>query len=113
MQALKFEFLKFRILEILDFHPCTDSIALFQLLNDLRQLKNEPVRMDTLDQLTAPKDGKVEAERKKKEVAAKRRAKIMAKMSAMQKNFIKENSELFENTSTELFPRVGSDMDLR
>ena len=85
----------------------------FQLLNDLRQLKNEPVRMDTLDQLTAPKDEKKEAERKKKEVAAKRRAKIMAKMSAMQKNFIKENAELFENTSTELFPRVGSDMDLR
>ena len=69
--------------------------------------------MDTLDQLTAPKDEKKEAERKKKEVAAKRRAKIMAKMSAMQKNFIKENAELFENTSTELFPRVGSDMDLR
>ena len=68
--------------------------------------------MDTLDQIAMPKDNKVEIEKRKKEVAAKRRAKIMAKMSAMQKNFIKENAELFENTSTELFPRVGSDMDL-
>ena len=87
-------------------------MKLFQLLNEVRHMKNEPVAMEMLDQITAPKDNKVEIEKRKKEVAAKRRAKIMAKMSNMQKNFIKENAELFENTSTELFPRVSSDMDL-
>ena len=87
-------------------------MILLQLLNEVRHMKNEPVSMETLDQITAPKDNKVEIEKRKKEVAAKRRAKIMAKMSNMQKNFIKENAELFENTSTELFPRVSSDMDL-
>jgi len=70
--------------------------------------------METVDTMAAPRDEKMEAARRKKAAAAeKRRQKIMAQMSNMQKNFIKENAELFENTSTELFPRVGSDMDLR
>ena len=76
-------------------------------------MKNEPVAMETADQVPSVLDEKAEAKRKKKAaVAAQRREKIMAQMSAMQKNFIKENAELFENTSTELIPRVGSEMDL-
>ncbi|XP_052769327.1 E3 ubiquitin-protein ligase UBR2-like isoform X1 [Mya arenaria] len=84
-----------------------------KLLTEVRQLKNEPVAMETRENVATPRDAKAEAARKKKQAAAeKRRQKIMAQMSAMQKNFIKENADLFENTSTDLFPRVGSDMDL-
>lgn len=80
----------------------------------MRKLKNEPVAMETTEHMSIHKDTQADAERKKKQAAAeKRRQKIMKKMSAMQKSFIMENAELFENTSTELFPRVGSDMDLR
>ncbi|XP_052273758.1 E3 ubiquitin-protein ligase UBR2-like isoform X2 [Dreissena polymorpha] len=82
-------------------------------ITEVRQMKNEPVAMEKENAMVAPRDVKAEAARRKKQVAAeKRRMKIMAQMSAMQKNFIKENSELFENTSTELFPRIGSDMDI-
>ena len=53
-----------------------------------------------------------ETERKRKaDLAAKRRARIMAQMSKMQRNFIEENSELFENTSADL-QRANSEMDL-
>lgn len=77
-------------------------------------MKNEPVAMESLEQMSSTSDSQVEAARKKKQAAAeRRRKKIMAQMSAMQKNFIMENAELFENTSTELFPRVPSDMDIR
>ena len=56
---------------------------------------------------------KLERERKRKaELAAKRRLRIMAQISKMQKEFIRENSELFESTSCELQP-AGSDMDIR
>ncbi|XP_078001009.1 E3 ubiquitin-protein ligase UBR2-like [Glandiceps talaboti] len=49
------------------------------------------------------KDLDAEEEKKRKaELAKQRRARIMAQMSAMQRNFIKENAELFEETSTEL-----------
>jgi len=96
-------------LEILNLKVC-----FLQFMAEVRQMKNEPVAMETVEHMATPRDPQAEAARKKKQVAAeKRRQKIMAQMSAMQKNFIMENAELFENTSTELFPRVGSDMDLR
>ena len=48
-------------------------------------------------------DEKLAKEKKKKaEMAAKRRQRIMAQMSKMQKDFIKDNADLFENTSTEM-----------
>nr|XP_006815804.1 PREDICTED: E3 ubiquitin-protein ligase UBR2-like [Saccoglossus kowalevskii] len=57
----------------------------------------------------------IDAEKEKKrkaELAQQRRARIMAQMSAMQKNFIKVNAELFQETSTELdFESGGSSMD--
>lgn len=53
-------------------------------------------------------DLRSDAERKKRTaVAAKRRTKIMAQMAKMQRDFIAENAELFENTSTEVSPQWG------
>ena len=58
-------------------------------------------------------DEKQKREKEQKAVmAAKRRARLMAEMSKMQKDFIKENPELFGSTSSELQP-AGSDMDIR
>ena len=57
-------------------------------------------------------DDRMSRERKKKaDIAAKRRSKVMAQMSRMQRIFIEENAELFESTNTDL-PRVASDMDV-
>ncbi|XP_041351534.1 E3 ubiquitin-protein ligase UBR2-like isoform X2 [Gigantopelta aegis] len=75
-------------------------------------LKSEPVCLETLHSLASCTDQKTETERKRKaEMAAKRRARVMAQISKMQRNFIAENSELFDQTSTEL-KTVTSDMDL-
>lgn len=80
---------------------------------EVRKHRNEHVCMDTLEQLSSKSDKKMEEDKKRKaELAAKRRAKIMAQMSAMQKNFIKDNAELFEHTSTEL-SAIGTEMDTR
>ena len=70
--------------------------------------------MDTTSSTSVPGTSvKQEAEKKRKaDIAAKRRARIMAQMSKMQRNFIKENADLFESTSADLKP-AGSDMDLR
>jgi len=47
-------------------------------------------------------EGKLEREKRKKiELAAKRRERIMAQMARMQRNFIRENKELFETTSSD------------
>jgi E3 ubiquitin-protein ligase UBR2 len=52
------------------------------------------------------------AKKLKAQIAAKRREKIMAKMSKMQKNFIQDNADLFESTDAEL-SKTPSDMDVR
>ena len=47
-------------------------------------------------------EGKLEREKRKKmELAAKRRERIMAQMARMQRVFIRENKELFETTSSD------------
>ena len=67
---------------------------------------------DASSSSTSELSEKQEAERKRKaDLAAKRRARIMAQMSKMQRNFIEENSELFESTSAEL-QQANSEMDL-
>ncbi|CAG0889985.1 unnamed protein product [Darwinula stevensoni] len=43
---------------------------------------------------------KIMAEKKRAEIAAARRARIMTQMRTMQKNFIKQNAELFDSTSS-------------
>lgn len=68
----------------------------------------ETVKMPTPTDLLA----KSEKKKKKAELAAKRRNRIMAQMSAMQKSFIKDNAELFASASTEI-TAASSDMDLR
>ncbi|XP_074663047.1 E3 ubiquitin-protein ligase UBR2-like [Tubulanus polymorphus] len=76
------------------------------------KLKDSTVAMDHLHTTGVVKDEKLEKEKKKKaEMAAKRRNRIMAQMSMMQRNFIMENAELFESTSSELQP-ASSDMDI-
>ncbi|XP_076273647.1 ubr1 ubiquitin ligase isoform X2 [Rhynchophorus ferrugineus] len=44
----------------------------------------------------------VSEKQRRAKLAAERRAKILAQMAAQQRNFIKENADLFENTSMEL-----------
>jgi E3 ubiquitin-protein ligase UBR2 len=77
-------------------------------------LRNSSFAMDTSTS-TVPsgeKDEKIEAEKQRKaDMATKRRVRIMAQMSRMQRDFIKENAELFECTSTDL-AAAGSDMDI-
>lgn len=76
-------------------------------------MKDSSVDVGTLGNITSGRDHKTEAEKKRKaERAAKRRARVMAQMSKMQRNFIAENADLFENTSTDL-KAATSDMDLR
>ena len=59
--------------------------------------------MDTASSSPTNQDvAKLEAKKKKRaDMAARRRAKIMNQMSKMQKQFIEDNSELFQSTSTE------------
>ncbi|KAK3764043.1 hypothetical protein RRG08_046512 [Elysia crispata] len=63
---------------------------------------DEPVAKEHVDSIAKCTDLRSGEDNKKKaQAAAKRRAKIMAQMAKMQRDFIAENSELFENTSTE------------
>ncbi|XP_021345433.1 E3 ubiquitin-protein ligase UBR2-like isoform X2 [Mizuhopecten yessoensis] len=83
-----------------------------KLFLEVRKMKNDPVSMDTLDQLSScTNQNHDETKKLKAKMAAKRRAKIMAQMSTMQKNFIKENAELFQSAEAEL-SRTSSDMDI-
>lgn len=75
---------------------------------------------EAMDTSIAPEEGTEDAkstaalqEEKKRraEIAAARRSRIMAQMSAMQKNFIREHADLFEKTKTES-STYGSSMDL-
>ena len=83
-----------------------------QKYSAVRQLHSASVPMETGALLAVATDVNLEREKKRKaEIAAKRRARIMAQMSEMQKNFIKENAELFESTNTEL-QTAGCSMDV-
>lgn len=53
----------------------------------------------SMDTSTLPEENEKE---RRAILAAQRRAKIMAQMTAMQKSFMKENAKLFEETNTEL-----------
>ena len=56
---------------------------------------------------------KLDREKQKKAaIAAKRREKIMKQMAHAQRNFIADNSELFESTSTADLSRVTSDVEM-
>ena len=78
-------------------------------------MTNASASMETLDQISsATKQENEIAKKKKARLAAKRREKIMAQISNMQKNFIKDNAELFENTDADAsLSHATSDMDVR
>ncbi|KAL8590352.1 hypothetical protein ACOMHN_006468 [Nucella lapillus] len=93
--------------------PIKDLLAwVLRKFGEVMQMSDEPSCKDQLDSLAKCSDLRSQSERKKKAaIAAKRRAKVMAQMSKMQKNFIAENAELFENTRTDAGV-PGSDMEL-
>ncbi|XP_070180013.1 E3 ubiquitin-protein ligase UBR2-like isoform X1 [Littorina saxatilis] len=92
--------------------PIKDLLAwVLRKFGEALHLSDEPSSKDQLDSLAKCADLRTQSERKKKAaIAAKRRAKVMAQMSKMQKDFIAENSELFENTHTD--PGSAVDMDV-
>ncbi|XP_050407008.2 E3 ubiquitin-protein ligase UBR2 isoform X1 [Patella vulgata] len=93
--------------------PSKDLLAwVLRKFAEVRMMKNDPIAMEGLENISNSTDQKSETERKKKaEIAAKKRAKVMAKISKMQKDFIKGNAVLFESTCSEM-QSAGSDMDL-
>ncbi|KAJ8313258.1 hypothetical protein KUTeg_009175 [Tegillarca granosa] len=76
------------------------------------QMSSDSLHMDTLDQVSSTAGQKSAEKERKAKIAAKRRAKIMAQISDMQKNFIKDNAELFKNTDPDM-ANASSDMDIR
>jgi len=49
---------------------------------------------------TLQSDEQMQAEKRKHQIAEKRRAKILAKLNKMQKNFIENNQEFYDETKT-------------
>ncbi|KAI8514759.1 E3 ubiquitin-protein ligase ubr1 [Branchiostoma belcheri] len=72
--------------------------------DEVKALKEQkPGASDAQKAKKVSSKSKTDAERKKKaEAARKRREKILAQMSDMQKSFIRDNLELFEATGTDL-----------
>jgi hypothetical protein len=74
-----------------------------QKFTDALKLLDDPVaseHVESIARCTGLRSGT--QGKKQAQAAAKRRAKIMAQMAKLQKDFIAENAELFENTSTEV-----------
>lgn len=94
-------------------------IRKFRKLQSLQNASDEQVGdtekgtpMEVVEE-EATNNGTVKAEKTKRaEMAAARRARILAQMSDMQKNFIKEHAELFEKTPSQPSGLSGSTMDL-
>ena len=96
-----------------DFYDSKICYFRAQLFTRTRQTVHGTDAVEMMPVVPSVSDEKLEKERKRKaDLAAKRRLRIMAQMATMQKEFIRENSELFESTSCELQP-AGSDMDIR
>ncbi|KAK7505437.1 hypothetical protein BaRGS_00003182 [Batillaria attramentaria] len=89
--------------------PIKDLLAwVLRKFGEALQLSDEPSSNEQLENLAKCADLRTQSERKKKAaIAAKRRAKVMAQMSKMQKDFIAENAELFENTRTDMGASAG------
>ncbi|KAK3092305.1 hypothetical protein FSP39_001069, partial [Pinctada imbricata] len=97
-------------------HDSTKDLLtwVLKLFVEVRKMTNASSSMETLDQISmATKQESEKAKKKKARLAAKRREKIMAQISNMQKNFIKDNAELFESTDSETnLVHASSDMDV-
>uniref|UniRef100_A0A3B5LLQ0 E3 ubiquitin-protein ligase n=1 Tax=Xiphophorus couchianus TaxID=32473 RepID=A0A3B5LLQ0_9TELE len=78
-------------------------LQMFEIVKCIREKSSPTVSMDTTKPEESSQD-KEKAERKRKAEAAKlHRQKIMAQMSAMQKNFIESNKMLYDN-----MPEMGT-----
>ncbi|BFZ11988.1 hypothetical protein BsWGS_15028 [Bradybaena similaris] len=80
---------------------------------DALKLLDEHIAHEHIENISKCIDLRSGTEGKKRaQAAAKRRAKIMAQMAKLQRDFIAENAELFENTSTEAGD-VPSEVEMR
>ncbi|XP_036362992.1 E3 ubiquitin-protein ligase UBR2 isoform X2 [Octopus sinensis] len=78
----------------------------------VRKMENEFESISSINNLSSTYDVKREQEKKKKaELAAKRRQRIMSQLSAMQRSFIQDNPTLCEMATSGL-TSAWSDMDL-
>uniref|UniRef100_A0A0L8GI50 E3 ubiquitin-protein ligase n=1 Tax=Octopus bimaculoides TaxID=37653 RepID=A0A0L8GI50_OCTBM len=78
----------------------------------VRKMENEFESISSINNLSSTYDVKREQEKKKKaELAAKRRQRIMSQLSAMQRSFIQDNPSLCEMATSGL-TSAWSDMDL-
>uniref|UniRef100_A0A8C9SYM4 E3 ubiquitin-protein ligase n=1 Tax=Scleropages formosus TaxID=113540 RepID=A0A8C9SYM4_SCLFO len=90
------------------------TLQMFETVKCLR-VKSSPLAATSMDQ-TKPEENiqdKEKAERKRKAEAAKHRQKIMAQMSAMQKNFIETHKMLYENVPESGAQGDGMEMSKR
>lgn len=69
------------------------TIAYILFISDNPEIQKDP---------SASENSDLSEKERRARLAAEKRAKIMAQMAAQQKNFIKENAKLFENTSMEV-----------
>lgn len=89
-------------------------------LNKYKQVAQPSSEEDTIAQTASimeinqtKQDNTKEEKEKRAKLAADRRAKIMAQMATMQKNFMKENAKLFEETKAAVKPKVDDlEMDI-
>lgn len=89
------------------------ATVILQTFRDIRRLKDPVFTEAGPSSMVVDTEAKLQDEKRvKAEMAAKRRQKIMDQMSRMQRDFIKENAELFESAESGL-KAAGSDMDIR
>ena len=85
--------------------------------------KLDPSRFETENDNEAPKcssneneaaqlDEQLQAEKRKHQIAEKRRAKIMARLNKMQKNFIENNQEFYNETKTNSYMSCSSESEV-
>uniref|UniRef100_A0A671L712 E3 ubiquitin-protein ligase n=1 Tax=Sinocyclocheilus anshuiensis TaxID=1608454 RepID=A0A671L712_9TELE len=88
--------------------------SILALLETLQNAPHLEVHKDMIRWILKTVRDKDKAERKRKaEMARLRREKIMAQMSEMQRHFINENKELFQQSLEELDPSTSSTLEHR
>lgn len=73
---------------------------------------NEAPKCSTHENETAQLDEQMQAEKRKHQIAEKRRARIMAKLNKMQKNFIEKNQEFYNETKTNSYMSCSSESEV-
>ncbi|GIY02969.1 e3 ubiquitin-protein ligase UBR2 [Caerostris darwini] len=85
----------------------------YKYVESLRNQNKEKMEdSDTTSASTSSSRNSAKDRKRKTELAAARRTRIMAQMSAMQKNFIKEHAEMFKETIIEDSNLSKSEMDI-